>query len=132
MGYWRWILGGAAVFGGLAALCVATNPQSAAFEQFAIEKVKTELCPDVPVVAKDCPRFIDENQPMLQTWIRKNTQSQNFGLFTQYETNLSVRELIPEPIRPLLAFAPLPQNYRLQTIGVLGRFIIYNAKSTPR
>jgi hypothetical protein len=115
---------------GLAGLAAATNPKVEAFESFAIEQVKTELCPQVPLgLADECPRLVEENQPMLKKWVRQNTQSQNFGVFTHYETNLSVRELVPEPARPLLSFMPLPANYRLQTIGVFGKFMIYGAES---
>ncbi|MBE9030060.1 DUF4359 domain-containing protein [filamentous cyanobacterium LEGE 11480] len=132
MAKWQIIVGGVGVLAGLGALCFWTNPKSEAFETFAIERVKDELCPQVPLgLAKDCPRLVDENQPMLKGWIRQNTQTQNYGLFTQYETTLSVRELVPEPARPFLGLVPLPESYRLRTIGVLGRFVIYGAES-PR
>ncbi len=130
MAKWKLITAVAIGLGGLGGLLAVTNPSAAAFEDFAIERVQVELCPQVPLgLAGDCPRLVQENQPMLKGWIRQNTQSQNYGLFTQYETVLSVRELVPEPARPFLAMMPLPHNYRLQTIGVLGRFIIYGAKS---
>jgi Domain of unknown function (DUF4359) len=128
----HWQLWGALGLGllGLGGLLVGTNPSVEAFEAFTIDKVKTELCPQVPLgLAQDCPRLVDQNQTPLKEWIRKNTKSQNYGLFTQYETNLSVRELIPAGARPFLSFMPLPANYRLQSIGILGRFVIYGAKS---
>jgi hypothetical protein len=130
MAKWKIITGGVIVLGGLGALCVVTNPDQARFETYAIERVQQELCPKVPLgLADDCPRLVAENQGMLKGWIRQNTQQRNFGLFTLYESSLSVRELVPEPARPLLAFVPLPNNYRLQTIGILGRFIVYGAQS---
>jgi hypothetical protein len=129
VGKW-WIFLGLGVVG-LGGLLAATNPTEAAFGQFAIEQVKTELCPQVPLgLADDCPRLVEQNQTTLKGWIKQNTKSQNYGLFTQYETNLSVRELIPEGARPFLSVLPLPGNYRLQSIGILGRFIIYGAKSS--
>jgi Domain of unknown function (DUF4359) len=132
MANWKLIAGITIVLGGLGALLAGTNPGGDAFEAFALDQVKVELCPQVPLgLAGDCPRLVQENQKMLKGWIRQNTQTQNYGLFTQYETNLSVRELVPEPARPFLAMIPLPRNYRLQTIGVLGRFVIYGAKSEP-
>ena len=103
---WKIIIGVGFLLGGLGALLACTYPKVDAFESFAIDQVKSELCPQVPLgLAKDCPRLVDENQPMLKGWIRSNTQSQNYGLFTQYETTLSVRELVPEPARPLLALS---------------------------
>jgi Domain of unknown function (DUF4359) len=115
---------------GIGALFAATNPPPSAFETFAIDQVKVELCPKVPLgLAKDCPRFVDENQPPLREWIGKNTQQQNYGLFSRYETSLSVRELVPEGLRPALALMPLPGTYRLSAIGVMGRFIIYRTQS---
>jgi hypothetical protein len=130
MAKWKIITGIAIGLGGLGALLAATNPGAEAFESFAIERVQVELCPQVPLgLAGDCPRLVAENQTMLKGWIRKNTQTQNYVLFTQYDTTLSVRELVPEPARPFLAMIPLPNNYRLRSIGLLGRFVIYGAKS---
>jgi Domain of unknown function (DUF4359) len=130
MAKWKLITVVAIGLGGLGTLLAVTNPSADAFEDFAIERVQVELCPQVPLgLAGDCPRLVQENQTMLKGWIRQNTQAQNYGLFTQYETVLSVRELVPVPARPFLAMIPLPHNYRLRTIGVLGRFVIYGAKS---
>jgi Domain of unknown function (DUF4359) len=129
MAKWQWAIGIAIGLGGLGALLAGTNPQTDAFESFALDRVKAELCPQVPLgLANDCPRFVDENQGMLKTWVRQNTSRQNYGLFSQYETTLSVRELIPEPARPFASLIPLPPSYRLRTIGVLGRFVVYSAK----
>ncbi len=130
MQHWKLIGGLGVGLLALGALLSSTNPQPEAFETFAIEKVQTELCPQVPLgLAKDCPRLVEQNQIPLKGWIRQNTKSQNYGLLTLYETNLSVRELIPEGARPFVSMMPLPSNYRLQAIGVLGRFVIYGAKS---
>jgi hypothetical protein len=127
---WKLLAGLGLVLVGLGGLCAWTNPKPEEFETFAIDKVKTELCPQVPLgLADDCPRLVDQNQVPLKGWIRKNTKVQNYGLFTQYESNLSVRELIPEGARPFLSVLPLPANYRLQSIGILGRFVIYGAQS---
>jgi Domain of unknown function (DUF4359) len=130
MRHWKLIGGLGVGLLALGALLAGTNPQPEVFETFAIDKVKTELCPQVPLgLAQDCPRLVEQNQIPLKGWIRQNTKSQNYGLLTLYETNLSVRELIPEGARPFLSMMPLPSNYRLQAIGVLGRFIIYGAES---
>jgi hypothetical protein len=127
---WRWIAGIAIGLGGLGALLAWTNPQADAFESFALDRVKVELCPQVPLgLANDCPRLVEENQTMLKGWVRQNTSRQNYGLFSQYETTLSVRELIPEPARPFASLMPLPPSYRLRTIGVLGRFVVYGVQS---
>ncbi len=130
MNHWKPIIGVGVVLAGLGTLLVWTNPDRVAFETFAIEQVKTELCPQVPLgLDKQCPRMIDENQPALRSWVRENTQTRNYGLFTQYETTLSIRKLVPEVAQPFLSMTPLPQKYRLQTIGILGRFIIYGTQS---
>jgi Domain of unknown function (DUF4359) len=133
MAKWQIVGGLMIAVGAIGALLAGTNPAPEAFESFALDRVKSELCPQVPLgLAADCPRLVDENQPMLKGWIRQNTQAQSYGLFTQYETTLSVRDLVPEPARPFLALMPLPRNYRLRTIGVLGRFVIYGAQSEGR
>jgi Domain of unknown function (DUF4359) len=114
---------------GLAGVMYATNPKQEAFEGFAIEQVKTELCPRIPLgFAKQCPDAIAQNKAMLQGFIGQNTKVQNYGLFSLYETNVSVRELLPKEATPLLALIPLPPPYELKTVGLFGRFIIYNAR----
>jgi hypothetical protein len=114
---------------GLAGVMFATNPKQEAFEGFAIEQVKTELCPKIPLgFAKQCPDAIAQNKDMLQGFIGKNTRVQNFGLFSLYETNVSVRELLPKEATPFLALITLPPPYELKTVGLFGGFIIYNAK----
>jgi hypothetical protein len=115
---------------GIGALMVWSNPTPSTFESFALEQVKLRLCPQVPLgFDRQCPQFVDTNQATLKGWVRTSTQHQNYGILTYYETTLSPRDLVPEPMRPALALMPLPQSYRLQTIGILGHFIVYNAES---
>lgn len=113
---------------GIAGVMFVTNPKQAAFETFAIEQVKTELCPKIPLgFAEQCPKAIADNQDMLQGFIGQNTKAQNFGFFTLYETNISVRELLPKEATPFLSLIPLPPPYNLKTVGLFNGFIIYNA-----
>jgi hypothetical protein len=117
---------------GLGGLMAWTNPNQTAFEEFAVEQVKTELCPKVPLgFAKQCPDAIAQNQDFFKTFIGKGTKAQNFGLFSLYESNISVRDLLPEDVmnNSLASLIPLPPPYHLKTVGLCGRFFIYNAEA---
>lgn len=109
---------------------VATNPEPNAFEAFAIDQMKSELCPQVPLgLAKQCPRLVEENQEQVKAFIRGNTQRQNYWLFSYYQTQLSLRSVVPDSMSPVLSALPIPTGYDLETIGVLGQFYVYRTES---
>lgn len=121
----RWIAVGLGLgVVGAGAVMAATNPDEAAFEQFALEQVKAQGCQEVPeILRSQCPRFVQENQAQLKKMLGRSTERENYVLFSIYRTNLTARSLIPE----LPLFLDVPA-FELETVAVLGRFYIYQAK----
>jgi Domain of unknown function (DUF4359) len=130
MKQWQWLVGiGGLGLVGTGVVMALTKPGEAAFEQFAMGQIKAELCPQVPLgLDQQCPRFVDENQAQIGKWVRSNTRTQDYLLFSRSETDLSLTALIPDSARPLLGLMPLPPAYHLESIGVFGNFYIYKAQ----
>lgn len=101
-----------------------TNPDDAAFAEYAIAQLKTRGCKEMPSFIKaQCPTFVDENQTEIKRLLLRNSDRQDYFLFSIYETNLSVRSVVPE--LPFFVNAP---TFHLRTVGVLGQFYIYEAQ----
>ncbi|NDJ19697.1 DUF4359 domain-containing protein [Myxacorys almedinensis] len=117
-------LGGLGVgLAGLGALMAATNPPEAAFEEFAVGKLKTDGCKEVPsMLRQQCPEFVEDNQAELKKLITQSSDRQNYFLFSIYSTNLSARSLFPG----VPFFIKVP-SFRLETVGMFGKFYIYDA-----
>jgi Domain of unknown function (DUF4359) len=130
MKQWQWIAGTVGLgLVGLGVVMALTKPEPAAFDQFAIGQIKAELCPQAPLgLDKQCPGFVDQNQPQIAKWVRSNTRSQDYLLFSRHESDLSLTALVPDSARPLLALMPLPPAYHLETIGAFGNFYVYKAQ----
>lgn len=113
---------------GIAGVMVVTNPDEAAFGEFALEQVKTQGCKEVPqIIRQQCPQFVQENQAQVKKLIVQSTERQNYGLFSLYRTNLSTRSIIPD----LPVFLDVPA-FQLETVGMMGRFYIYQAEKVQR
>ena len=109
---------------GFAGLMVATNPDDGAFSEFALAQVKTQGCKEVPkIIREQCPQFVQDNQAQVEKLIVQSTERQNYGLFSVYRTNLSTRSIVPN----LPIFLDLPA-FQLETVGMLGKFYIYQAE----
>ena len=113
---------------GLAGLMAVTNPNEAAFSEFALEQVKTQGCKEAPRIIRDqCPRFVQENQAQVKKLIAQNTERRNYGVFSLYQTNLSTRSILPD----LPIFLDFPA-FHLETVGMVGNFYIYQAEKQRR
>jgi Domain of unknown function (DUF4359) len=109
---------------GLGAAMAATNPTDEAFETFAIAQLKTKGCEEMPSLIKSqCPSFVQDNQVAIKKLIRQHSDRKDFLVFSLYETNLSVRSIVPE--LPFFINAP---TFHLQTVGIFGKFYIYEAE----
>lgn len=109
---------------GLGAVMAATNPEEAAFEEFAVQKLKTEGCKEIPSMLRDqCPGFVDTNKAELKKLIIRNSDRQNYFFFSIYSTNLSARSVFPG----VPFFIKLP-SFQLETVGMFGKFYIYDAE----
>ncbi|MGG6268823.1 DUF4359 domain-containing protein [Leptolyngbya sp. AN03gr2] len=113
---------------GLAGVMAVTNPDEAAFGEFALEQVKTQGCKEVPqIIRQQCPQFVQDNQAQVKKLIVQSTERQNYGLFSLYRTNLSTRSIVPD----LPVFLDLPA-FQLETVGMMGKFYIYQAEEIRR
>ena len=116
----RAVVGGCtlAVLGGALAI---TNPGQDAYQEFAtqsaIDYLKVEACAKAPTafgLQKLCQSELESNQSKISKIIADGTQRQNFVLFSLYTTNLSISPDLP--------------SYHVESVGVLGRFMIYKTQ----
>ncbi|MBW4441128.1 MAG: DUF4359 domain-containing protein [Plectolyngbya sp. WJT66-NPBG17] len=113
---------------GVAGLMAVTNPDETAFGEFALEQIKTQGCKEVPqIIRSQCPQFVQDNQAQVKKLIVQSTERQNYGLFSLYRTNLSTRSIVPD----LPIFLDLPA-FQLETVGMMGKFYIYQAEEKRR
>ncbi len=113
---------------GLAGLMAATNPNEAAFGEFALQQVKTQGCKEAPqIIRSQCPQFVQDNQAQVKKLIVQNTERRDYGLFSLYRTNLSTRSIVPD----LPIFLDLPA-FQLETVGMMGKFYIYQTEKQQR
>jgi hypothetical protein len=112
---------GAAAIGGL----VATNPDQAAYEDYALEQASAyfndELCEQLPSPIADlfeqqCLELIQTGQPQIQALIHDRTDRINLGILSIYKTALAVPEVSALP------------TYRVETLAIAGQFITYKAE----
>jgi hypothetical protein len=129
----RKLIGGA-ILGLLGGLAWVTNPgpeAQAGFAQgLASRYLQEDLCnQDLPIVgrrfAADCQRLAGsaEVQAELKTLLAENTDRHNFGLFSLYDTDLSLQSLVPGLPKALIP------PYQVRVIGLFGQFVVYQAGS---
>ena len=111
---------GCALVGVGGALAV-TNPRQEAYNDFAtqaaIAYLKTEVCAKAPSafgLQAVCQSELESNQSKIRTIIVDGTQRQDFIVFSLYTTNLSISPDLP--------------SYHVESVGVLGRFVIYKTQ----
>lgn len=104
----------------LGGVMTVTNPGSEAYQEYATEKLtiylKENVCSDISeqlgnFLETYCTALVDTGRPQIGEIIAQTTQRQNYLLFSIYETELAIA-------------SPLP-GYRVQTVGVLQNFYIY-------
>ena len=78
-------------------------------------------------LASQCPKFVDDNQVEIKKVITRNTDRQDYLVFSFYQTDLSVRAIVPD-----LAFLPGMPTYHFETVGLFGKFYIYEAKQAKQ
>ncbi|NJR52328.1 MAG: DUF4359 domain-containing protein [Leptolyngbyaceae cyanobacterium CSU_1_3] len=101
-----------------------TNPEQSAFEEFAVQRIRDDACKEMPLgLAQQCPQFVDDNKVELKKIVTQSTERRDFLIFSYYETNLSVRSIIPQ-----LSLLPGLPAYRFETVGLFGKFYIYEAQ----
>jgi Domain of unknown function (DUF4359) len=114
------------------ALAAVTNPGPEAHGQFAYglasRYLQEDLCnQDLPIVgrrfAEDCKTLVatPEVQGQIKDLLIKSSDRQNFGLFSLYQTQLSLQELVP-----MIPKSMVPP-YRVEAVGLFGQFFVYQA-----
>jgi hypothetical protein len=103
----------------LGTVLAVMNPGEAAYEAYATQKVVTlldqNLCAEAPKVfnlKQDCKSLLISHRSEIKQFITNNTQHQNFIFFSIYTTDVSI--------------APFTPTYRVETLGVLRQFHIYD------
>lgn len=112
---------------GLGVAAAVTNPEQAAYEEFAAQQLgqylKENTCAKAGLALQSsCASLIQENQPQIQKLIAANTQRQNFLLLSLYKTDLAPGELLPDFL------ASAVPSYHFETAGVFSSFHVYKAQ----
>ncbi|NJR64367.1 MAG: DUF4359 domain-containing protein [Leptolyngbyaceae cyanobacterium CRU_2_3] len=115
------------VFLGLAGATAITNPDQAAYNEFATQKLSQYLQEDTCAKAgialqAPCNSLVKENKSQIKNLISDNTQRQNFVFLSIYKTDLSPKKLLPAFLGNTLP------SYHFETAGALGNFQIYKVK----
>ncbi len=119
-------IAGGVVLLGLGGLLAQTNPDQAAYEAFATQAatdyLQHEGCTKAPFGLEDeCRSALKSNQAQIRKVIANGTERHNFGLFSLYTTDLSLSSLVP-------FLGPLLPSYHVESIGGLGKFVIYKTQ----
>ncbi|MBI4784480.1 MAG: DUF4359 domain-containing protein [Oscillatoriophycideae cyanobacterium NC_groundwater_1537_Pr4_S-0.65um_50_18] len=112
---------------GLAAATALTNPDQAAYERFAAQKLGEYLQEDTCAKAgialqAPCNSLVKSNQSQIQNLISANTQRQNFLFLSIYKTDLVPGELLPDFLSGALP------SYHFETAGILSSFHVYKVE----
>ncbi|MBW4581459.1 MAG: DUF4359 domain-containing protein [Tildeniella nuda ZEHNDER 1965/U140] len=112
---------GGCLLAALGGALAVTNPGQEAYNEFAtqaaIDYLNVEACAKAPTVfglQTLCQSELKSNQSKIKTIIADGTQRQNFVVFSLYTTDLSLNPDLP--------------SYHVESVGVLGRFIIYKTQ----
>jgi Domain of unknown function (DUF4359) len=112
---------------GVGVAMAVTNPSQASYEEYATRQLAAYLrdntCADAGELLKSgCKQLLNENQSEIKELISANTQRQNYGVVSFYQTDLSVGKLLPSFLGNLVP------SYHFKTVGVFNTFQILEAK----
>ncbi|NEQ46146.1 MAG: DUF4359 domain-containing protein [Leptolyngbya sp. SIOISBB] len=117
------VLLGAIVLAIATAALVVTNPGPDAYASYVHEQAKTlltdEVCTELPagigeLLGSQCDEMVQSLMPELDNLIRARTHRLNFAIGSVYRTSLGLPNF------------PMLPEYRIETLGILNRFITYN------
>lgn len=104
---------------GLGVAMAVTNPGPESYHDYAsqrlMEYAQENACDRLPIAKGSCVAAIGSVQSDIEDIIRRNTQRQNFLLWSVYKTDLS----LPLPLIPA---------YQFETVGAFGSFYTYEYK----
>ncbi|MEO0409562.1 MAG: DUF4359 domain-containing protein [Cyanobacteria bacterium P01_A01_bin.135] len=114
-----------------AAALALTNPDQAAYEAYAAERLsqqlETSLCPQVPVFFEGlCASVLEGQDAWLEEIVADQTTRRNYGLFSIYETDLAAESALEQvlPAELSLDVDGLPV-YHVETVGLFNQFFTY-------
>lgn len=117
------VLLGAVILAIATAGLVVTNPAPEAYAVYVREQAQTyltdEVCTELPagigeLLGNQCDEMVQSLVPELDTLIRNRTNRLNFVIGSLYRTSLGIPNV------------PMLPEYRIETLGILNRFITYN------
>lgn len=104
---------------GLGVAMAVTNPGPESYHDYAsqrlMEYAQANACDRLPIARGSCVAAIGSVQSDIEDIIRRNTQRQNFILWSVYKTDLS----LPLPLIPA---------YQFETVGAFQSFYTYEYK----
>jgi len=117
---------------GVVGVLASNNPDRAAYETYATrrlsEYLQENVCtsPSLSLLDKDLPArclaIVQANQHEIRRLVSVSTTRRNFIVLSIYDTNLSVKSIVP-----LLPQGILP-SFEFETVGVLQMFYTYKAE----
>lgn len=131
---------GIGLVGGAIALLV-TNPKQAAYEDYAVTQLKSqldkELCKESPALLESgCTTLVNTSDGLLKATVSASTTRRNYYVLSIYESDLdptaAINQIPFDQVIPGLSLSignaeGLP-SYHAKTVGILGQFITYEAK----
>ncbi|MBF2001955.1 MAG: DUF4359 domain-containing protein [Synechococcales cyanobacterium C42_A2020_086] len=117
---------------GLGGAMAATNPDPAAYNAFAAQRLaqylQDEECVKLDANIRGVCDVLDQpqGQDLIKRLVDTNTQRQNYGVLSIYKTNLSTASLLPDFLSGLLSVPSV--SYQVETVGVFNQFYIYRAE----
>ena len=108
---------------GIVAIMALTNPGQTAYESYATQKVigllDQNVCAEAPKsfnLRRDCQDLLKNHRAQIKEFIAKNTERQDFVLFSVYTTDVAIASFLPK--------------YRVETVGAFRNFHIYDTANS--
>lgn len=108
-----------------------TNPLPDRYASFAADYISNQLqtrtCQDAPdFLQTACQATASQLRPTIAQVVLRNTDHQNFYLFSIYRTKLDLRELVPPPLGDKLP------SYEAESLGIGSQIITYRTETRDR
>ncbi|MBF2066029.1 MAG: DUF4359 domain-containing protein [Calothrix sp. C42_A2020_038] len=107
----------------LAAAMVKSNPNEAAYQEYAVQELSNYLKSNVckkslgileKLINNRCDKIVDTASPQMHDIIAASTVRHDFVIFSVYHTELKISDWVP--------------SYKFETVGAFDRFYTYNAQ----
>lgn len=122
----------AMVVAGVGIAMAATNPGEEAYRNYATQRLTQYLqdneCVKIDDSFRDLCKLLEQpqGQSLLRRLVTENTERQNYGLLSIYQTTFSTGDIVPSFLKNLLSLPTI--SYQTETIGLFGTFQTYKAE----